>query len=298
MQHSLHRVHIDHNTYHHFVGKGEFDSKLDVIIFSNFASTTEEVNEVICKHTNPLVNSHHDLIVSSFFLPVSTPPPPSLNNITAPRVHNDRQKVMWSDEGFALYKDILGSSLVQLRQRWQEAASSPSIMSVLLSSTYSLFQVSAASSNSVINLGKTRAKKIMKSHIISRLQRDVLRAQHNLESVTLVPSVTPVASVVRAALTHARGELTRATRAQIWQQNYERDSKLATSDFSSLFKSIKSSKSSSAGKISSIRVGEQVYKGDTVPDGFFHSMHNLKHPDMGSVTSSPHFRPQALTSRI
>ena len=291
LQHSLHRVHIDHNTYHHFVGNGEFDSDLDVIIFSNLSSTTEKIDEVICKHTNPLINSHHDLIVSSFSLPASPPTPPSHINITAPRVPNDRQKVIWSDEGISLYKEILGSSLPKLRQRWHEAASSPSIMSVLLSSTYSLLQVAAASSNSVIHLGKSREKKAMKSHIISRLQRDVLGAQRNIESLISSPSTTPAAvSAAQAALTHARGELTRATRAQIRQQNYERDSKLATSDFSSLFRSIKSAKSSSAGKISSIRVGEQVYKGDTVPDGFFHSMHNLKHPDMGVITSSPQFQ--------
>ena len=37
-------------------------------------------------------------------------------------------------------------------------------------------------------------------------------------------------------------------------------------------------------------MGEQIYKGDTVPDGFFHSMHNLKHPDMDIITNSPHFQ--------
>ena len=291
LQYKLHRVRIDHNTYHHFVGNGEFDSDLDVILLSNLATTSERVNDILCKNVNPLVNSHHDLIVSSFSLPASTPPQPSQSNIIAPRVPNNRQKVMWSEEGIGLYKEMLGNSLAGLRQRWPDASGSPSSMSVLLSSTYSLFQVAAAASNSVINLGKSREKKATKSHIICRLQKSVLHAKRNLEYVSLLPSTTPGAvSSARAALTHARGELTRATRAQIRQSNFERDSKLATSDFSSLFKSIKSTKSSSASKISSIRVGEQIYKGDTVPDGFFHSMHNLKHPDMDIITNSPHFQ--------
>ena len=291
LQHDLHRVQITHNTYHHFVGNGEFDSDLDVIVFSKLPSVSEVIDDVICKHANPFINSHHDLIVSSFSLPQFTPLPTSSQNITAPRIPNDRQKVLWSEEGIYLYQKRLGNGLAELRQRWHGAAGSPSLMSVLLSSTYSVMQNTAASTNKVIHLGKVRSQKVTKSPVISRLQRDVLRAQRNFESISVAPNVTQAkVSAAKAALTFSRGELARATRAQIRQLNFERDSKLATSNFSTLFKSIKSSKSSSGSKISSIRVGDQTYQGDSVPDGFFHSMHNLKHPDMGPITCSPHFQ--------
>ena len=290
-QHDLQRVQITHNTYHHFVGNGEFDSDLDVVIFSKLPSVSESIDDVICKLKNPLISSHHDLVVSSFSLPQFTPLPPSLKNIIAPRIPNGRQKVLWSQEGVNLYQERLGMGLVELRQRWQGAASSPSLMSILLSSTYSLMQATAASTNKVIDLGKIRAQKVTKSPLISRLQRILLRAQRNLESISSSPSVTPAkVSAAKAALNSAREELTQATRAQTRQQSLERDSKLATSNFQSLFKSIKSSRSASGSKISSIRVGDQVYQGDSVPDGFFHSMSNLKHPDMGPIYSSPHFQ--------
>ena len=32
---SLKRVHISHNTYHHFIGEGSFDSNFDVILQSD-----------------------------------------------------------------------------------------------------------------------------------------------------------------------------------------------------------------------------------------------------------------------
>ena len=291
LQHDLHRVQIAHNTYHHFVGNGEFDSDLDVVIFSNLTSVSESIDDVICKHANPLINSHHDLIVSSFSLPHFTPLPPSLHNITAPRIPNNRQKVLWSEEGIELYQARLGDSLAELRKRWYGATASPSLMSILLSSTYSVLQVTAASTNKVINLGKARSQKVHKSPLISRLQRDVLRAQRNLETISVSPNVTPArVTAAEAALNFARGELSRATRAQTQQQNLERDSKLATSNFPALFRSIKSSRSASGSKISSIRVGDQIYQGDSVPDGFFHSMHNLKHPDMRLITKTSHFQ--------
>ena len=43
-------------------------------------------------------------------------------------------------------------------------------------------------------------------------------------------------------------------------------------------------------KISFIRVGSHKYEGTTEPDGFYHSMHNLKHPDMLYIHNSPHYQ--------
>ena len=62
-EHSLSSVPILHKTYHHFTGGGLSDSNLDKILFSSCIETAEKVVDIICKETNPLINSHHDLIV-------------------------------------------------------------------------------------------------------------------------------------------------------------------------------------------------------------------------------------------
>ena len=166
-QHNLHRTILGHNTYHHFIGDGQFDSDLDVLLYSNIPNCTEILTDILCKHRNPLLESHHDLIISSFSLPSSPPAPASRHLITAPKIPNDRQKVLWSEEGVAEYAAAAGPGLAGLRERWEGSLSSPSCMSVLLSSTYSLLKSTAAATNRVINLGEDRPKKAFKSQNIA-----------------------------------------------------------------------------------------------------------------------------------
>ena len=70
-KHNLKQVDLKHPTYHHFLGQGEFDSSLDVILYVKKADISENIEAIICKHQHPLVQSHHDLILSSFSTPVS-----------------------------------------------------------------------------------------------------------------------------------------------------------------------------------------------------------------------------------
>ena len=60
-KHNLLRVNFQHPTYHHFMGQGQFDSSLDVILHSSEVS--EEVKHIVCKLQHPLVQSHHDIVI-------------------------------------------------------------------------------------------------------------------------------------------------------------------------------------------------------------------------------------------
>ena len=132
--------------------------------------------------------------------------------------------------------------------------------------------------------------KTRKSLEITRLQRAVLAAQQHKVSICRSQSVSLVdKAAALTALGIARGRLKRATRAQLRMQNFRRDALLAKG-YTAVFKSIKSNKTAASGKISSIRVGSHKYEGNTVPDGFYHSMHNLKHPDMSSIHNSSHYQ--------
>ena len=46
----LTQTHIQHKTYHHFLGGGAFDSNIDVIIHSKDAPFSESITAVFCKH--------------------------------------------------------------------------------------------------------------------------------------------------------------------------------------------------------------------------------------------------------
>ena len=291
-RHNLHRLTFNHHTYHHFIGTGQFDSDLDVILFTNTPGTSESLHNIICKHQDPLINSHHDLIITSCTIPLAPAPAHNLHQLPlAPKIQNSRQKVLWSEEGVLAYSAAVSGALGDLQARWEDSPSSPASMSSLLSSTYSLLKTTAAATNRVINLGEPRPLKTCKSPVISRLRNRVLAAHRHVVSTATTTSSTVVeVARARAALTLARGELQRATRAQLHRENLKRDQQLCSMNFPSLFRSIKSSKSAKSSKISSIRVNDLKYEGDSVPDGFFHSMNGLKHPDMSLIHNTPHFQ--------
>ena len=147
-KYSLNKIRLDHPTYHHFLGNGEFDSPLDIILDSSSQQSpaiSEIVTEIICKNQNPLVQSHHDIIISKFSLLPA-------NNLTvgvsnpAPKILNDRVKILWTEDGISAYETAVDDNLERLRDTWCNP-SSPASMSILLSSTYSLLSSAAKQTN-------------------------------------------------------------------------------------------------------------------------------------------------------
>ena len=68
-KHNFLNLNLKHPTYHHFLGGGAWDSSLDVILYQNFHGVSEELSRIVCKLSNPLLNSHHDIVLTSFSLP-------------------------------------------------------------------------------------------------------------------------------------------------------------------------------------------------------------------------------------
>ena len=146
-KHNLDKLELLHPTYHHFLGQGEFDSPLDVLLHVKHEQVTEILFDIICKHQDPLIQSHHDLIISSVSLPRSTKIADDNHKLVrAPRVDNSRVKIIWTDEGIENYKEAVADNLTRLRNTWCQP-SSPALMSILLASTYSLLSTAAASTN-------------------------------------------------------------------------------------------------------------------------------------------------------
>ena len=120
----------------HFLGQGEFDSPLDVVLHVKHEQVTEVLLDIICKHQDPLIQSHHDLIISSVSLPRSTKIADDNHKLVrAPRVDNTRVKIFWTDEGIENYKEAVADNLTRLRNTWCQPSSPVNTLSKYLLST-------------------------------------------------------------------------------------------------------------------------------------------------------------------
>ena len=146
---------IPHTTYHHFLGNGLSDSHLDKIFYSQHLGSPEQLLKIYCKLNNPLIESHHDILLSTVSLPHCTHQYNSENgNITAPRVNNGRTKIVWSEQGIVDYQALVIPKLLLIQQSWLNTPSpSHSIMSLALQSTNSALVESAIATNKSLKLG-------------------------------------------------------------------------------------------------------------------------------------------------
>ena len=171
---------VNHPTYHHFVGQGKSDSQLDVLLHSEMA--IESLTQVICKLSNPLVTSHHDVLLSSFSLkskkPALTPDLPC-----APRIPNKRVKVHWCKPGIEEFKKCVGDNLARLRSTWLDPSSVASI-SVLLQSTNSFLDRCARETNPTTCLSSSAPPKSARKPLYVIIsERKLLRSYNKLRSL-------------------------------------------------------------------------------------------------------------------
>ena len=135
------------------------DSNLDVLLYSKKHNVGEVVLDIICKHSHPLVLSHHDVILSKFTIPnealkdaVLTPPH------RAPRISNSRHKIVWSEQGAEAYRTLLEPQLQLIREVFIDSSSVES-MAVALQLTNFALTNTAQLSNKVLPLhGKIKDK--------------------------------------------------------------------------------------------------------------------------------------------
>ena len=138
-----------HKTYHHFLGNGLFDSEIDVIITSDVNS--ERVEKILCSQERHDIDSHHDMILSTITMPFEGVPEPEDSLLSAPRVPNTRQRIIWSDENISAYQDLVSPLLQQLRSKWSNP-NSPASFSLLLQLTNDALDHAAASTNKTVSL--------------------------------------------------------------------------------------------------------------------------------------------------
>ena len=285
----LNNVSIPHKTYHHFVGDGLYDSNIDVVLHSTNAAV-ERNETVICKLENPLVDSHHDIILSTFTLPVENVQSIDDNLETAPRVENKRVKIIWQDDRIADYQTEIGAKLSSLRNMW--SSPSKTSFSILLDLSSSVLSQAALSTNKHVKLGVEKpARKTPIPREVRLAQSALKKAQKQLRKALKNGNIEFLEST-KLAVAQARGECKRLTRNLNNKEDIKRDNTLfsiLSSNPKSAYSSIKASKRGPSCQVPYITVGNKTYSGDQVPDGLFDSIRNLKSQDKETLHSSPSF---------
>ena len=177
---NLTRTNIEHRTYHHFVGEGQFDSNLDVILHSAGKYIPDMVPEwvtgILCQKSIPSMHSHHDAILSCFVLPQGDTEVTTDDCITAPRLDTQRTRIIGSEEGIQEYSFLVSGQLRYIRDTWLYSQSQAS-MSILLQLTNHAMNSAAAVVNKSITLTtKTHAKK-------NNIPKPIYRAKLKLNKI-------------------------------------------------------------------------------------------------------------------
>ena len=184
---------LNHKTYHHFLNNGLSDSNIDVIMYPKvtsdglLSSTTESLIKILCGKTNALVDSSHDVLITSLLLPPQPQPDVSPDNILAPKVKHSKYKVLWSEEGILEYQNLLSQTLPSLQSDYCDV-SEPEVASVLFQVTNHILNEAAKRTNKCIELGK--APKAKKPFIPSEIKQalkskeDALKKLNNIDART------------------------------------------------------------------------------------------------------------------
>lgn len=280
---TLSQTEIPHKTYHHFVGGGKFDSNVDILLHSSEDSNVECVTRILCLKDYPEINSHHDMIMSRFCLPSGEQEPSSSDLVTAPRIEQPRNKIVWSAEGVTKYSALVSNHLKRIRDTWLNPSSSAS-MSVLLQLTNSIMSQAAIATNDSKMLNSINRKKPAKlPNPIKKAKRQLKKAHKRLKNAHTLCSA-------KLAFKDAKKNYHRAVRTHRLQEAVQRDEKLFSilgENPSQLFSFIKSCKKTQTKEIASLTVGQKTYHGTAVADGFYDSMTSLKQCSLEQLQADP-----------
>ena len=287
-QHNLLETFIPKPTYHHFMGDGKSDSNLDRILHSSSVCQSESIVNLECSLKNPLIDSHHDLLISKFFIPAVKIEASDNQNVVAPTLPHTRLKVIWSDDGIEKYQAIVAPQLSRIQELWLSPSSKTSV-SLLLESTNNVIASCAAQSNRTIKLGKTSSPRSSVTPKAVRLSQNALLKQNKKLKQSLQNN-EPGISDLKAAYNKSRILHRKLERSFKAKDSIARDNRLNFGDLTAVFSSVKRAKRTKAGKIQKLTVGDSTYVGDSVKDGFYDSISQLKTRNTPSLDSCEYFQ--------
>ena len=293
----LTRTNISHKTYHHFVGGGQYDSNIDVILHSTCTVVPgivpEQVTDIICQKTLPVMSSHHDAILSAFSLQQGEAEPESDDLVCAPKLNVQRTKINWTVEGVQEYSVLIAGFLRSIRSTWLQP-NSETCMSILLQLTTYVMNTIAAATNPSKSLKLSPNPKKKKIPTVIRKAKTKLNTAHRNYLSCQDQATADI-------LKQHRKSYHRAVRGHAMQADLARDSQLFDiigENPGKVFRLIKSMKKQHSGGTAKLTVGEKVYCGERVADGFYESMTSLKQCDIERLNSEPELAEKLLDYKL
>ena len=282
---------IKHLTYHHFVGNGSSDSGLDKLMFSKSVPYPETVKTIHCKLETPAVDSHHDIIISAFHLSINEIAAEASENVVAPKVENNRTKIVWSDPGIVDYQNIVTPELIRIQHLWSSSDTSKTSLSILCESTNNILSKSAELTNKTIKLCETKPPKSKHIPLFIRQSANLLNKKHKGLKNAIELNAENLQEVREdyIAFRTSHRQIVRKYKAE---DAIARDTKMfdvLTKNQNHFFNKIKNSKRNKAAKINKLSVGNKTYLDTKVPDGFYDSISCLKSRDHETLDKSETF---------
>ena len=291
----LARVELYHPTYHHFQGDGASDSEIDVLLFSSKEHVSEQLLQINCKLDDFRVDSHHDVLLSVCNVPpLLLPPVDKSKNIVAPKLVNNRHKIIWSEESIEDYKSTVSTHLPRIREQWLNPSSQKS-MSILIECTNMVLSESAQRFNKTVSLSSPPTMRSAKvPPIITRSNNSLARVSKLLRIQKKDPRFS-IQQVERTSIKFKRlkSKHQQLVRKHRMLENSKRDEKtfsVLNSASSDLFRVVRSYRKSSNIAVNKLIFNGKVYEGDLVGDGFYDSISHLKTKEHHHLMSHSNFK--------
>ena len=289
---SLTRTDIGHTTYHHFVGGGMYDSNIDLLLHTCEENTSEYVCSIVCVNENPAVLSHHDVILSEFSVPTNAITCTRSPHSPAPRVDHTRTRIVWSEEGKQEYCDLVEPHLREARENWLDQDSQMS-MSVLLSLTNDILTKCATVTNECKTIGIKKATKPRRTPKPIRIAANKMAKAHKALKLNRMAGE---ANRMKDKFISTRKNYRQVVRRYRLEDALHRFSQLDNIFVkpSTAHAYIRSCKSTKPRQIEQLTVGEELFAGSAVCDGFYKSMTAIKQCNIEQLRSDSNLAGQFI----
>ena len=198
----------------------------------------------------------------------------------APEVLNTTHRIVWSDSGIESYRDLINPTLLSLRDNWKNPQSSVSF-SLLLQCMNEALTAAAKASNTVIDLSKPKKPKPSPIPLdVSAASKEKSEKHKIMQNICQDPVSTDLEkSQALSAFSNSRKKhrrLWRRHQSSLAAAISSKTDEIITTDPQNAHKQLKALKSSVSGKISELKVGEEIFYNNDVADGFFKNINTLK----------------------
>ena len=242
----------------------------------------EQITQIMCQFNHPEITSHHDLLLSKFSLPRHEAETTPCELVIAPRTERERNKVLWNDSGINAYRDLVEPQLRQVRQTWEDPSSKYST-AVLLEASNFVLNLAAITSNPSVPMSRNKETKTSTTPRIIKAAKRKLKKKH--KNVCKNPTSNAIKQFELAKKVYRQS--VRTARLELSVKCDKMLDSILSDNPRKLYSYLRNIKKAKTSRIEKLVVGEKVYSGNMVGDGFYDSMSSLKYCDKSALLADP-----------